>query len=65
MNKKELMCKQLDAFIEDEEKATKEYHAFEKKFVETYPGAIFHSLAIDEKKHANLLITIWENVCVK
>jgi hypothetical protein len=62
MNKKELICEQLDAFIEDEEKAVHEYNVFKHQFI-YYPHAIVNSLAIDEGKHANLLREVKAQVC--
>lgn len=63
MNKKEPICKQLDAFIDDEIKAVSEYDDFRLEFYDAYPSAIVKSLAIDEDKHANLLREIKAKVC--
>ena len=62
MNKKELICEQLDTLIEDEEKATHEYNVFKHQFM-YYPHSIINSLAIDENKHASLLREIKAQVC--
>jgi len=48
-------CKQVDALIEDETKAVKEYTDLADKLQDDLMRAVLHDLSGDEAKHKNML----------